>query len=460
MTTKEILATSKQRSNFIRSVGLLVSGNALAHAFTAVATPFLSRLYSPGDFSALAVFSGLMSLFSAAACLRFDLAVTIPDNDTDAMNILTLALSSAGAVSVLIAIPSLLMPDKIARKLNQPILQSYLWLLPPGILLAASYSALQSWFLRKKQFGLIAGSRVSQSVGGASAQVGFGLAHAAPFGLLIGYIINSGAACVVLGCNLLIEQKQVLQTISLARIRAMATAHYRFPKYSTLEALSNTAAIQLPIIMIAAVAAGPEAGYLTMAMYVMQAPVALVGTAIGQVYLSRAPDEHRIGRLGQFTAEIFGGLLKVGVGPLLFVGIVSPVLFPVVFGKPWARAGQLVSWMTPWFVMQFIAYPISMALHVTGNQRTALLLQISGLVIRVGTVWFVGVVAANWIAEAYALSGFLIYLLYVALVLRAVSYRTMELTRHLTQSLPHIVAWTLIALGITMGSEAILKAFF
>jgi O-antigen/teichoic acid export membrane protein len=224
-------------------------------------------------------------------------------------------------------------------------------------------------------------------------------------------------------------------------MRSMAETHQRFPKYSTFEALANSGAIHIPIIIIAAAAVGPEAGYLTMGMYVLQAPVALIGTAIGQVYLSRAPEEHRAGQLSKFTAEILAKLLKAGAGPLLFVGIVSPVAFPIILGNEWIRAGQLVVWMTPWFIMQFITYPISMALHVTGRQRTAFMLQFFALIVRVGVVWVVGSFATNKIAESYAISGFVIYSIYAATVLHTVAIRPKELCRCILKNLPYISFW-------------------
>jgi O-antigen/teichoic acid export membrane protein len=451
--------SKKESAGFLRSISILVSGTVVAHGITALAMPVLSRLYSPADFSALAVFSGLLSVISVAACLRFDIAITLPDNDTDAVNILALALNSAVIVSVLLAIPSLLMTQKVSLLLNQPNLEPYLWLLPIGVLLAASYSAFQNWFVRKKQFRVIATSRVCQSFAALGTQVGLGVAGIAPLGLLIGYIMNSGAACIVLVYNFLKAENKLVNTISVPRMRAMAATHHRFPKYSTFEAFSNSAAIQVPIIIIAAVAVGPEAGYLMMAMYVLQAPVALIGTAIAQVYLSRAPDEHRAGQLGKFTAEIFGKLLKAGAGPLLFAGIVSPVAFPIVLGEEWRRAGELVVWMTPWFIMQFIAYPISMGLHVTGKQRVALILQLFALIARVSVVWVFGSVAANKIAEAYAISGFVIYSVYAATVLHAVSIQKTEITRCSLQSLPYLFAWGVLGYITRLGIDTITRLY-
>lgn len=441
MSNKDGLTPAKPRNSFIRAVGVLVGGTALAHGITALALPVLSRIYSPAEFSTLAVFTSLLSIVSVGACLRFDVAVSIPQRDSDAANLLALALGCALVVSLLVALPVLLMPDQIARWTNQATLSTYLWLLPVGILLAASYSALQGWMVRKKSFGLIARSRIAQSAAAAGTQIGMGTAGVGAFGLLLGYVLNAGTACVVLGYRLLRFERAALRNVTWPGMRAMAIEHHRFPKYSTWEALCNSAAIQIPIIMIAAMAIGPEAGYLSMAMFVMQAPMALVGTAIGQVYLSKAPDEHRAGRLGTFTAEVFGGLLKAGVGPLLFVGIVSPFAFPFVFGEDWRRAGHLVAWMTPWFIMQFLASPISMALHVTGHQRTAMYLQYFSLVFRVVVVWIAAELLPTVVSESYALSGFVVYSVYAMYVLSVAGAQGHALTKSLLKAFPVMALW-------------------
>lgn len=450
MNSKGSQDLARSRNSFIRSVGVLVGGTALAHGITALALPVLSRLYSPAEFSALAVFTSLLSIISVAACLRFDVAVTIPHRDTDAANLLALALGCALVVSLLVAVPVLLVPERITGWLNQPMLRTFLWLLPGGVLLAASYSALQSWLVRKKSFSLIARSRIAQSAAAAGTQVSMGLAGVGAFGLLLGYVMNTGAACIMLGYRVIRFEREPLRAITWSGMRAMAAEHHRFPRYSTWEALSNSAAIQVPIIMIAAMAVGPEAGYLSMAMYVMQAPMALVGSAIGQVYLSRAPDEYRQGRLGTFTAEVFGGLLKTGVGPLLFVAIVSPFAFPFVFGEEWRRAGHLVAWMTPWFIMQFLASPISMALHVQGRQHTAMYLQHFSLAVRVAAVWVAAALLPAAVGEVYAVSGLFVYGVYAIVVLSIVGAQPRELLKGARKALPITLAWLLAAAAVAL----------
>lgn len=432
---------AKPRGSFLRAVGMLAGAAALAHGITALSMPVLSRLYSPADFSTLAAFSSMLAIIGVAAGLRFDVAVPIPDNDDDSVNLLGLALLCAAAIAIILAIPVALMPEKIGVWVSQPRLVPMMWMLPVGTFLVVGYSALQGWFVRRNAFSLIARSRIAQSATSSGTQLGAGMLGWSPFGLLFGNMLNSGAACITLGIRWFRQERTVLSLLSISGMRRVAREYHRFPKYSTFEAVCNSAAIQLPIIIIAAVAVGPEAGYLSMAMYAMQAPMSLIGTAVGQVYLSRAPDEFRQGRLSDFTAEIIGGLLKAGVGPLLFAGIVSPIAFAFVFGEEWRRAGNLVSWMTPWFIMQFIAVPISMSLHVTGRQRAALILQLFGLFVRVSSVWCVWKINVHWISETYAVAGFVVYFTYTLVIIGALSIRYRQLQPYLVRSLKYIVPW-------------------
>lgn len=429
------------RNKMLRSIGVLVGGTAFAHGITALTLPIVTRLYTPADFSVLAVFASILSIVSVAACLRFDVAIPIPEHDDEAANLLALALGFSAFIAVLLAVLVLALPQDVLPTFNQPKLATYLWLLPPGVLLAAGYSALQMWFVRKQAFTSITSSRVAQSAAAAGTQVTMGWQHWAPTGLILGLLLNTGAGCLILGYRFARHHRDALNAITRVRMRSAFASYVRFPKYSTFEAVCNSASIQLPIIMVAALASGPEAGFLILAMAAMQAPMGLIGTAVSQVYLSRAPEEHRAGRLNSFTAGIFGALIKSGVGPLVFAGFIAPELFAIVFGSEWRRAGVLVAWMTPWFIMQFLSVPVSMALHVTGNQRAALALQIFGLVLRTGAVCVTGAVASGFISEAYALSGFVFYLAYLIIVMRVVSARTSDVVREGVRALPFVLGW-------------------
>jgi O-antigen/teichoic acid export membrane protein len=436
--------------SFLRSVAVLVSGTGVAAALSALALPILTRLYTPHDFSTLAVFNGLVATISVAACLRFDVAVPMPERDTEAINVLALAALCTLAIAVLAGLVAIAMPTSLLARYNQLSIEPYLWLVAPGVLLTACYSALQFWFIRKTTFATVAQNRMSQACAAAGTQISLGWLGIAPLGLVLGPLVSAGVGCLGLGYRFVATARELFANVTWSNMRAVFVTYHRFPRYSALEALCNAAAIQLPVIMIAGMASGPEAGYLLLALFVIQAPMGLLGTAIAQVYLSRAPDEFRADRLGAFTAKVIGGLLATGVGPLIFAGLLAPDLFAHIFGDEWRRAGVLMLWMTPWFVMQFLASPISMSLHVVNRQRAALILQVFCLLLRVSMTYGAAAIAGGHISETYAASGLIFYTVYFLVVLRVVGVPAKLLSVEFVRSMRVVLAWTLAGIAIAM----------
>ena len=118
------------RQGFVRSVGVLVGGTALAQALMVLVLPLLTRLYTPEDFSVLAVYASIFGIISVTACLRLEIAIPLPERDEDAANLLALALCSSVGIASLSAVIVWLIPVQIIDLIAQPKLLPYLWLLP------------------------------------------------------------------------------------------------------------------------------------------------------------------------------------------------------------------------------------------------------------------------------------------------------------------------------------------
>lgn len=435
-----------KNNKFIRNAGLLVGGTAFAQALMVAILPILTRLYSPEDFTILAIYASVLGILSSIACMRLDIAIPIPDNDDDAVNLLVLSLSSASLLALATLIIVWVWPQEISVLSGQPRIESFLWLLPLGVFFSGTYSALQFWATRKKKFIHITKTRFTQAISSSSVQIGLGWAGITPLGLLLGQLINSGAGAIGLAFLAKKDISTIHSKTTLKKITLTLKKYKNFPKYSTLEALANSGSMQLPILIIATMAAGAEAGFLVLATRIMAAPMGLIGAAVAQVYISHAPDEMRLGRLSHFTAKIIGGLFKSGAGPLIFAGIIAPTVFPLIFGSNWARAGVIISWMTPCFLMQFICSPVSMILHLTNNQKPALLLQVSGLIIRTGSLLVAVYFFNSSLTELYALSGFIFYTLYLFVVIWLGKIQLRDLAESLSSAWIHIAAWIALAI--------------
>lgn len=413
---KKLFTNSKFTKNVLR----LMTGTVLAQVITIAISPILTRLYSPEDFSVFAMYTAVLTILSVIACLRFEIAIPIPDNDREAFELAILALISTFFITAISALGITVFSEQLVRLSNNK-LDGFLWMLPLGVFFAGSYAAFQYWATRRKNFTQVAKTKISQSVSCGGTQLGLGLLGITPLGLLLGSLFQAGAGVISLGIRFIKDAKINCHQIKIANLKKTFITYGRFPKYSTWEALTNSAGMQIPIILIATYSVGGvQAGYLMLAMRLLSAPMSLIGGAVAQVFLSEAPAKYHNGELKEFTIKTVYSLFKVGILPILLVAICSPFFVPLVFGNEWARAGVLISWMSPWFLVQFIVSPVSMTLHIMNAQRVALLLQVFGVLLRVSSVYLGFFLFKEHVSESYAISGLVFYLIYLLIVLRVI----------------------------------------
>lgn len=408
----------------MRQAATLSIGTLLGRGVAVLAMPLLTRIYSPEDFSVLASYSALLGIFAVIACFRFEVAIPLPVSDRTAFHLLVAALLAPLAIAGVIAGVIIGVGERLEQLFPRLAVPGSLWLLPPGVLLVGGYQAMQYWATRKKRFGDVARTRITQAVAGVSAMLGLGLGGAGAMGLTFGHMVMSGAGALGLAFRTLRGDLSAFRDVQPRNVLAAIQEYRRFPLWSMPEALANVAGMQIPILLIAAMADPGETGQLMLAMQVMVVPMALVGTSVGQVYLSRAPKEQRDGVLATFTLSLIKRLALVGAPPIAFLGLTAPWTFPLVFGEAWARAGVIAAMMVPWIVAQFVVVPVSMIFHVVGKTRTAMAVQVCGLILRLGGMWIAIAIGVGMTETLMVLTPlFYIFMLVAAIRVAANQYQ-------------------------------------
>lgn len=425
----KINAKLNAQGGFLKAISLLVGGTVFAQGLAILALPVLTRIYSPTDFSLFAVYTSLLMVLSVASCLRFEIAIPIPEEKSEAVNLVVLSFLSNLVISLLLLVIIVFFHQQIIQVLGQPEFSGLIWLVPVGVFFLGVYNTFQYWATRQKQFKTIAKTKIIQSLSGVIAQISLGMLGFLSFGLILGQILKVSAGVGKLIKNFLHDSAQELKKISFVSLKKAFVKNEKFPKFSTFEALANTAGIQLPIIFIASIVDDGEAGHLMLAMQVMAIPIAFIGSAISQVYLATAPEKLRDKKLLKYTIDCILHLLKLGGIPIILICLVSPIIFPIVFGPDWSRAGEMLVWMLPWYIMQLMVSPISMSLHIVSAQKTALLIQLFGLIVRLGGLLVLVHLNSNWLFEYYAISGFIFYIIYFLITIFAIKRVEKHLTR-------------------------------
>lgn len=435
--------------DFVRGAGVLAGGTVIGRFIGFLFLPLVTRFYSPEDYSALAFYLGLLTIFGAVSCFRFEIAIPVPAEDSKAVNLFALAILSAFFVTAALFLFSFFASSGVFGLFAPSKFEPFWYMLPVGVLFFAFYSALQYWAARRKDFRAIALTRISQSVAGGVTSSILGYFGYAPFGLLLGNVLNASAGLFRLAREFIAKDLHFLAQITPTSLYRTALEFRRYPLFSAVESLANAAGAQLPLVIIASLAVGGESGYLLLASQVMLAPMSLIGMSVSKVYLVKGAEAYRRGQLKDLTLSVQLKLIRLGVGPVILIGASAPTIFPVIFGSEWERAGVLVTYMIPWVVLQFLSSPVSSCFHLAEKQRQAMLLQIGGLFVRVGSIVFATVFIEALQTEFFIFSSAVFYFAFLLSEYSVLKFSPRDVLGLFWKSFVYILPYVLLALWVS-----------
>jgi O-antigen/teichoic acid export membrane protein len=400
------------RPNFSRDVLKLVSGTTFAQVLTILASPVLTRFFSPEAFGILAIFTAITKVIGTVSGLRYEFAIMLPDEERDAVNLLALCTAIVTGVS-LVALPVfILFEPAIVRALNAPGLAGHLWLVSPMIFVSGFFLALNYWNSRTRRYGRLSVARVLSSVAITGGQLAAGAAGIATGGALISTsVIGQGVGTGVLGLQILRDDRRRFRNhVTLERMRAVLVRYKRFPLYDSWSALLNISSWQLPSFLLPIFFSPVQVGYYSLAYRLIVLPMDIVGSAIQQVFYQRASNAERDGDLGGLTESVFTILLRIGLFPMLTLALIGEELFSVVFGAQWAEAGLYTQLLAVWAVVWFISSPLSTIYMVKEKQGFGLWINAANFVTRFAALMVGGLLGSARIAILlFGVSGIAVY---------------------------------------------------
>lgn len=358
------------KSTFTKNIAILAGGTASAQILTLLVSPLLTRLYTPTDFGVLAVYASLLGMVSVVASLKYELAMPLSKDEATATNLLALCLGLVFSVSAVTASVIGIVGSRLTAWVHTPQLEPYLWLIPVGVVSIGLYQALNYWAIYARIFGVIAYTKFAQSLSQNLSQVGLGLIGVAPLGLLVGQVLGQAAGIFSLARAAWRQNQHSTKSIRLSALADVAQRYRRFPVFSSGSAFLNTAGLQLPALLLAALYEPQVAGWFALSERVVRLPLTFIGQSVAQVYLGEASklaleDPQALQSLFRRTART---LFLVGLVPLGFIALVAPWLFRLVFGETWSMAGTFVQVLSLMFLVRFAVTPLSQTLNILERQ--------------------------------------------------------------------------------------------
>lgn len=364
-------------NEFVKSVVTLFSGSAFAQVFPILLTPVLTRLYSSEDFGVFFLFSSIVLILSILSTLKYELALVLPKNDMDAVNILSSGLIIAFFVGMLFFFLIVLLKDFLFQKIQDDRLGDWIFYIPVSMFFLGVYQLMNYWCNRLKRYRYITYSKINRSLSTVTFQFSFGYIPAMNPGLILGLLLGQFTSMV----HVFIQGFKGLWIrfgdVSFSRMIQLLKKYRDIPLYNTLISLTNTISNHLPILLFTRYFGLEAAAMYGLAIRVLGTPVNLLAQSVGQVFYKELSDRiHLKESLTRYIYSIYKRLFQLSAIPFIIVGFFGPYIFNFVFGNEWHEAGRFARIMSPWLIMTFLNIPVSFIISILNKQRTFFLINL------------------------------------------------------------------------------------
>ena len=346
------------RRSFMGDVLKIVGGTSIAQLMIAMATPLLSRLYLPEHFGTANVFISLITVAGIAVCLRYEVAVLLPDGEDDAANLLALAGSLAGIVSALIFGALFFGQELLVEWLKAPELQPYILLVPAALVAMGIYQALNFWNMRKGKFWRLGAARIVMTSVQLATQLGaVWLLRADAGGLILGTTLGYVVAALVLVAMAWRNDRALLRReVQLSGMLTNLVRYRKFPLVDTWALMIEALSWQVPVWLLSAYFTQSVVGYYGMAYRLVQLPIAFIGGAFSQVFMQRAAEFRKDPQQLQVAVGgVFRKLVTLSLFPAVLMSLAGQEVFVLFLGANWAESGIYVQILGMWTFFWFLS---------------------------------------------------------------------------------------------------------
>lgn len=405
------------KSEFLKNSFVTVSGTIAAQAIVLLLQPFLRRIYPAADFGYFSIYSSLAGIPVVIACFRYELAIMLPRSQKEADNIMVGAFVINVLFSLALSFIAIVFGKSILRFLNVDAdFLPWLYAVAPAVFFYANYTLWNGWLVRKKRFlettWLKVYRRTSEG-GGQLALASFPSAPGLLFGELIGRFVFNLA-----GIYFLFKNGFSFRYVRLASVKRLLKEYIRFPKYSVLPTLLNSAGLLLPAIMFNRLFGKEQTGYFDLCLQTLGVPVMFIVNSLSVVINEKLSSAYRNREfVKNQVIRIAKNLSLVGLGYFIVFVFTAPYLFAFVFGETYRISGTYAQVLAFTYALRLVVFPFTVSFAALDRIKEGSLIQYIHF-LAIGLYFFVSISdEIRWLA-GYAILEASISCLYFILIIK------------------------------------------
>jgi len=397
-------------SGFWRSVLVVLTGSAAAQAIPLVGSLIIARLFSPAEFGQFATWLGIVAVGAVAITGRYEMALAIERDGAPrraAARATLLVVLGGGAVLTIVS--GLVGQFAFAGDIPPALL----WTIGPAATVVAASQTWQSWAAADGNYRDLGIIRIVQAGAITGAQILAGLLDAPADGLALAHMGGATAGAVLASRRLTLTDRSASPETASSALDFLRRQK-RFPMLALPADSVNTAAAQLPLVIVAHRFGADVAGLLALTLRIVGAPIGLLGASVLDVFRRRSAAS--FAERGECRAEYVDTfrMLAIGSGVVaVALALAAEPAFAFAFGETWRMSGTMAAWLMPMFALRFVASPLSYMFYVAGKQHLDLAWQLTLLATTLATLWLPH--SPERAIQAYGAGYAVLYCIYLAM---------------------------------------------
>ena len=382
------LISRLKENEFWSNVFTLSSGTAIAQIIALLITPVLTRIYSPEDFGAYGLYFSFLMIMSVIICLRYEMAIILPKDDEERINIIALCCFIAFSITFFLFFVIFFWNNEIASFIKKKGFEIQLFWLPISVLIVGLFQCVNFWANKKKKYTQLSISRIYRSSAFSGFGVLFGFSSFKKSGLILADITSQFISLIYLLTKVWSEIKINFSKIHWTKIVDVSKRYKNFPKYHVTSGLLEKASGNSPIILLAFFFTSFEAGLFAFAMKIISAPVSLISTAIADVFREKASTSYaEHGHCRNIFLSTLKKLIFIATPGFIVGFILIYCFFVPIFGSEWTDAGKYSQIMCVMFFFQFIISPLSSMFIIAEKQYVDMVIHVFLLISLILSFW-------------------------------------------------------------------------
>ncbi len=398
---------------------MLVGWTTIAQGLSFLFSPITTRLFSPKVFGDLSVFTSITGIISIVICLRYELAIVLPQDDDEGFFLLKLCLFFAAIISVVAGFVFLVGGEAIYTKFGAKNLARYWYYVPISLFLTGIIQASNYWLTRTRQFKVLSWNKVLPVLALNLVSIGLGFAGNVRIGARLFSILISNIVNIAVVAQAIAPEFKAKKHARHYCYKELVKRYKNFLVYDIWGALLNNLSWMIVPILMNIYYGSNAAGQYSIGMRVIQIPAGLIGASVSQVFLKNASERRYNKTLYPYSVEITKKLFKYTIPIVIVLLFWGKPLFHFVFGDKWDVAGVYTQILAPWALIWFCISPLDNVFIITQRQNVFLVFSVLNLATRFLSLYLGKRMNSDiWGMVFFSVSGFVVYGITLLLALR------------------------------------------